>query len=242
MGCFMEKKSWKNWSKGSFFLQLIIILFVVTSVPTILAITLNINKMRKLSEEAITGSAMTRLQANQILCDTLLSEYIYEALDFILDKEYDVLREVPTYKELNSEYTNVRLVMKMNENMQNFVERNAPVHSVFFYVEGADYVVSTMEGLIRLEEFKDRGWLEEITKKKRRVSGAWYPRQMMSGDADNPREMLSYVYSSNILYTTSKVTIVINVYEEEILKLLFERPYMGRYLCLDHLCYMVKRQ
>jgi len=207
--------------RRSIVLQLILILFIVSSVPAIFAITVNSIYMRKITEEAISKSVMDKLQANQEFCDERLSLYFYEALDFILGRQYVNLNGITSYQELISDYDSVRLALSMNENMKNFVDRNSMVHSVFFYIEDSDYVVATNGGIVKLTDFEDFEWLQDIADRKKSASGTWYARQAtLRSEANDTVAMLSYVYCSNSLYTSSKVTVAINVFEDEIMQLI----------------------
>lgn len=205
--------------KSSIVIPLILILFLLTAVPAIIAISLNSHTMQKNSETAISESVLAKLQANQQYCDQLLSQYVYEALDFILDREYVELNTVTSYEELNSEYEKVRLALQMNDRMKNFVERSTLIYSAFFFLDASDYLVSTDAGLVRQENYGDISWVQDAIAGKKSPTGIWIAHKMK--EQDEEKEILSYIYRSSNLYTSSKVTIVINIDEAKLSDLIF---------------------
>lgn len=208
----------------SIILPLILILFMATAIPSVLVLALNNHSMRKSSEQAIADSAQDALAANQKFCDELFSQYIYAAMDFILDRQYVKLNDILTYQELNSDYENVMLALEMNESMKNIVDRNRMIHSIFFYIDDSDYVVATNGGIQKLENYEDMNWLLDILERENMLGGVWYPRELATDSGiQKTSNLLSYVYRSNSLSTSSRVTIVINVYEEDMSKLVFSR-------------------
>lgn len=210
----------------SVIIPMILILFVLTAVPAIIAITVNGSSMRKSSERAVSESMLAKLQANQEFCDELLMQYINEALDFILEKQYIGLNEIISYRELNSDYDNVRLAQDMNTNLKNFVDRNELVHSAFFYIDNADYLVSTDRGIVRLAEYEDIDWMRKIAGQKKTPSGVWVARRMITASG-NEKEVLSYFYRSNSLYTASKISVVINVDEEKLSRMIYSEDFLS---------------
>ena len=210
----------------SVIIPLMAILFVMTAVPAIVAIFINGNSMRQNSEKAVSESVFAKLQANQEYCDELLLQCINEALDFILEKQYVELSSVISYTELNSDYETVRLAQGMNTRLRNFADRSSIVHSAFFYIDNADYLVSTDQGIVKLENYEGIDWLHEIIRQRKTPSGIWLSRTMMT-DSGEGKEVLSYVYRSNSLYTASKVSIVINVDEEKLSRMICSEEFFS---------------
>lgn len=201
----------------SIILPLILIMFMATAIPSVVVITLNNYSVRESSEQAIAESAQDALAANQKYCDELFTQYIYTAMDFILDRHYARLDNILTYRELTSNYENVMQALDMSESLQYFVDRNRMIHSSFFYIDGADYVVATNGGIVTLDTYEDIDWLQEILEQESMPGGYWYTRSL------GKENLLSYVYRSNSLYTASRVTVVINVYEEDMSKLVYDQ-------------------
>jgi len=209
--------------KISIFIQLVLIIFVISAIPAISVIYINSVNMRKDSEEAIAESALNKLQANKELGDEMLTNIIYNALDLILAKQYANLNGVTTYGGLNSDYEYVNTAVKMKNQLTDLAERNKLVYSIFFYMDNTDYVISTNSGLAVLDNYESLDWLEDAIPKIRGAEGIWYPRRLTitANGQETTLDVVSYLYRSNSLYTSVKGTIVINVYEEELSNLIY---------------------
>ena len=211
--------------KISFFMQLVLIMFVISAVPAISVIYANSVKLRKVTEDMIAESALNKIRANKELGDEILTNIIYNALDLILAKRYYELNGILSYEVLNSDYNYVSAALRMNSSLSGLADRNQLVHSIFYYMDDADYIISTDAGFVRLENYESLEWMEAAILKIRGTEGIWYPRII---PADNmSREdtnIVSYVYRSSSLYTSAKVTIVINVYEKELSSLICSGP------------------
>lgn len=207
----------------SIFIQLVLIIFVVSAIPAISVIYVNNVNMRKTSEGAIAESALNKLRANQELCDEMISNIVYNALDWVLVKQYANLNGITTYRALNSDYKYVDTAIKMKSNLSYLADRNKLVHSAFYYMDDADYVISTNGGLVKLDAYDSLDWLGDAVSKIRGVEGTWFPRSMItrkSGQEDTTN-IISYLYRSNSLYTSIRGSIVINVYEDELSNLIY---------------------
>ena len=207
----------------SVFIQLVLIIFVASAIPAISVIYVNNVSMRKNSEEVIAQSALNKLQANKELCDEMITNIVYNALDWILAKQYVNLNGITTYKELNSDYKYVDAAIKTKNNLETLVERNKLVHSVFYYMDDADYVISTNAGLVTLDQYESLDWLDDATPKIGGATGIWYPRNLVitRNGKEETHDVVSYLYRSNSLYTSVRGTIVINVYEKELSNLIY---------------------
>jgi len=207
----------------SIFIQLVLIIFVVSAIPAISVIYVNNVNMRKTSEEVIAESALNKLRANQELCDEMINNIVYNALDWVLVKQYANLDGITTYKALNSDYKYVDTAIKMKSNLSYLADRNKLVHSAFYYMDDADYVISTNGGLVKLNEYDNLAWLNDAVSKMRGVEGTWCPRSMITSKSGQKAttNIVSYLYRSNSLYTSIRGSIVINVYEDELSNMIY---------------------
>jgi len=198
-------------------------MFVVTAIPSITVIYYNSVTTQKNTEQAIADSAQNKLKANQALGDEMMTNIIYNALDLILAKQYTELDGITSYKKLNSDYKYVNVAIKMKGKLEDLSDRNKLVHSIFYYMDGADYVISTNGGFVKLNQYEDLTWLQDAIPKFRGGEGIWYPRNLTttSNGQDMSVNVVTYLYRSNSLYTSAKGTIAINVYEHELSDLIY---------------------
>lgn len=204
----------------SIFIQLVLIMFIISAIPAISVIYINSNSMRENSEEAIAEAALNKIQANRALGDEMLTNIVYDALDLILAKQYYELNGITSYDELNSDYKYVNAALKMKSSLTDLSERNELIHSVFYYMDDADYVISANQGLVRAEYYDSLEWLADAVPNIRGAEGIWYPRRL-EAEKGADIELVSYLYRSSSLYTSARVTIVINVYEQKLSNLIY---------------------
>ena len=206
----------------SIFIQLVLIMFMISAIPAVAVIYINSVSMRKNTEEAVAESALNKIRANAQLSDQMLTYIIYDALDLVLAKQYYDLNGVTTYDMLNSQFDYVNAAMKIQSSLSDLSNRNEMVHSILYYMENTDYGISN-EGFVRLKGSPEAQWLKEAESKVRGAEGIWYPRTLTreKNGQKTSQEVVSYLYQSSSLYTSAKVTIVVNVYEEEISNLIY---------------------
>ncbi len=207
----------------SLFLQFIVITFAISAIPAVLIIYINTQSMQNSMEQAVAESALNKIRANQELGDEMLLNIIYDGLDLILAKQYAGLNGVTSYDVLNSDYDYVKTVLSMKNSFTDLAERNKLVHSVFYYMDGADYVVATDGGFVKLDDYYDMRPIQEALEQIRGAEGIWLPRSLTTeenGKSENVH-LVSYIYRASNLYTSVKGTIVINIYEEELCNLIY---------------------
>lgn len=210
--------------KKSIFLQLVLILFLVSAIPSCLTIYKNSRDMEALFQEQIVQSAVDKLKANKDLSDEMITSIVNNVLDLVLARQYSDLSGVLSYEELNSVYDYVKAAIRMQSSLTKIADRNKLVASIFYYMEGADYVISTDNGTVRLEDYEELKWLGNAEELIRGAEGIWYPRvtdpnPVYAGRV--PIHVLSFVYRLNSLYTSTKGIIVVNIYESELNGLIF---------------------
>ena len=208
--------------KISIFIQLVFVMFMLSAIPAISVISVNSASMRKNAEEVIAETALNKIRANKELSDEMMTNIIYDALDLILAKQYDELNRVTDYETLNSDFQYVNAALKIKNGLSDLSNRNKMVHSIFYYMDHSDYLISS-NGFIKLEGNDTMDWLDEAVAQIHGAEGTWYPRRLteVKNGEEKTTELVSYLYRSSSLYTSAKVTIVFNVYEEEISKMIY---------------------
>lgn len=212
--------------KKSVFFQIALILFLISVVPVCVLTYYNGRMMQRNSENVIAEQLMEKLEANGRLSDTMLSNIMYLSLDIVLVKQYAPLSTVKTYEALNSDYESVRASMKVYQELKNLVDRNALVRSAFYYSEDADYVVASEGTVVRKQDYGDLDWLRKAIKSMKGAQGVWYPRIIETKGYDgssNKTNVISYIYRISSLFTSAKGVIVVDVYEEELGRLVTAR-------------------
>lgn len=201
----------------SVFTQIVMILFLVTSLPVSLITYYNGMNLQQESERTVAGQIQEKLKANSRLSDAVLSNILYLSLDFVLLKKYESLSGVKTYAELNSSADNVVSAMSLFRDFENLVSRNEVIHSVFYFVDDTDYVISSDGCVVRKQEFGDLSWLDEVNAGVSRAQGIWITRKIKDPyDPERGVDVLSYVYRISSIFAPSNGVIVIDVYEDRL--------------------------
>ncbi|PXV90268.1 AraC family transcriptional regulator [Lachnotalea glycerini] len=213
--------------KVPFLFELIVLLVLLLVIPTSIVTYYSSKSMLKYSEEEIAESAMARLESNSDLIELVLNNTVRNVLQIVKGSTFNTLRDANTYTILNHDYDNISKAFVIVDALNEIVNNNTAVHSAFFYLDDADYLVSTDKGIVRLDSYESIDWLTKAQEQMSGPSGLWYPRILTSQsvkDTENgdmqEMEVISYVYRLSKLVTATKGTIVINVSEDEICKYL----------------------
>lgn len=192
-------------------LQLVLILFCIMAIPTALLTWYSGTQILRNSESAIAESSLAGLNANRKLNENALNNLATDAVRLAATNIFDRIRNFESFAELNADYNNVSKAMAVLRELVNLNHRVDGVYSSYFYLEGADYVVSTDKGLTSLKRYEPIDWMEDALVGRRGISGVWYPRKLNSGI-----NILSYVLPLNRLSTTTRGMIVVNIRERQI--------------------------
>ncbi|RRJ65190.1 helix-turn-helix domain-containing protein [Paenibacillus oralis] len=192
-------------------LQLGLILFCVMTVPATILTWYSGTQIMGNSEDAIAESSLAGLNANRKLNENALNNLAQDTVRLAATNIFDRIRGFETFAELNENYNNVSGALSVLKELVNLNHRVNGVYSSYFYLDGADYVVSTDKGITALDRYEPIGWMEEALAGRRGISGVWYPRRMATGET-----VVSYVLPLNRLSTTTRGTIVVNLREKQI--------------------------
>ncbi|QNK60292.1 AraC family transcriptional regulator [Paenibacillus sp. PAMC21692] len=192
-------------------LQLIVILFCIMAVPTAILTWYSGEQILRNSEQAIAESTLEGLDASRKLNENALNNLAQNTVRLTATHIFDRIRPYETFEELNSSFDTVTNARAVLQQLLNLNRNGEGVHSSFFHLGDADYVVSTDKGIKMLESFESIDWLEDALEGQRGISGVWYPRKLDSGEY-----VISYVLPLNRLSTTTRGTIVVNMKENQI--------------------------
>ncbi|MBD2846339.1 AraC family transcriptional regulator [Paenibacillus sp. IB182496] len=192
-------------------LQLVLVLFGIMAVPTAILTWYSGEQMLGNSERAIADSAMAGLNASRRLNETALSHLAQNAVRLASTQVFDQIRRYETFAELNAKYSNMSSALSVLGELLNLNHRVDGVYASYFYLEGADYVISTDKGITTLERYADIGWMDEALEGRRGISGVWHARRLESGIP-----VVSYLFPLSRLSTTTRGVIVVNLRERQV--------------------------
>lgn len=192
-------------------LQLAVILFCVMAVPAIILTLFSGTQILRYSEKAIAESSLAGLDANRRLNENALNNLAQDTVRLTASRVFDRIRPFENYRELQEDYNHVSQALTVLRELVNLNNRVNGVYSSFFYLSGADYVISTDKGITTTDRYEPIGWMEKVLEGRRGISGVWVPRRLSSGET-----VISYVLPLNRLSTTTRGTIVVNLRESQI--------------------------
>ncbi len=206
-------------------LQLFMILFLVLVIPMSIISYYSNTSMMRYSEQEIADSAMTKLDSNITLNEFALKNVIVDVLQMVKENKFNTIKNITSYTELNSGYEKINSAINIFYSMNEMLSNDSTVYSIYFYLDNADYVISTNKGIVRLEYFESMDWLEAAMNEISGAGGVWYPRILNKATVTEIEKgtkysesihVISYVYRLNRLTTSTKGTIVVNVNESKV--------------------------
>lgn len=203
--------------KTPMLLQLALILFCVMAIPTAILTWYSGAQLLQNSEEAIGESILAGLNANRKLNESALANLAQDTARSAATNVFDRIRNFETFEELNSNYNNVSSALTVMKELMNLNRRVDGTESSYFYLNDSDYVISTDNGITKLERYESISWTTEALEGRRGISGVWVPRKLDSGV-----NVVSYVYPLNRLSSTTHGLIIVNISESQIGKYLHE--------------------
>lgn len=214
-----------NMKKIPVQIQLFMILFLVLVIPMSIISYYSSASMMHYSEEEIADSAMTKLDSNIALNEFALKNVIVDVLQMVKENKFNTIKSITSYTELNSDYETISCAINIINSMDEMLSNDSTVYSIYFYLDNADYVLSTNKGIVRLKYFESMEWLEAAMNEIRGAGGVWYPRVLNKATVTEIEKgikypesihVISYVYRLNRLTTSTKGTIVVNVNESKV--------------------------
>ncbi|MBD3921774.1 helix-turn-helix domain-containing protein [Paenibacillus sp. PR3] len=196
-------------------LQLALILFCVMAIPLVIVTWFSGAQIVRNSEEAIAESSLAGLNASQMLNENALNNIAQNTVRFASAGTFDRIRSIESYVKLNAEYQNVRNANTILNELVTLNQSIDGIYSSFFYLNDADYVVSSDKGIIKLANYESIDWMGQALQERIGIQGVWYPRMNGAGI-----HIISFIFPLNSLSTATQGTIVINLKESQVEKYL----------------------
>ncbi len=206
-------------------LQLFMILFLVLVIPMSIISYYSSTSMMRYSEQEIADSALTKLDSDIALNEYALNNVIADVLKLVKENKFNAIKNITSYSQLNADYETINSAIKIWDSMNEMLSNDNTIYSINFYLDDADYIISTNKGIVRLRYFESMDWMESAMKEISGAGGVWYPRLLNKATVAEIEKdtgysesihVISYVYRLNRLTTSTKGTIVVNVNESKV--------------------------
>jgi len=144
--------------KTPMMLQLALILFCIMAIPTAILTWYSGAQILRNSEAAIGESTLAGMNANRILNENAMATLAQDTARSAATNIFDRIRNFETYDELNSNYNNVSSALSVLKELMNLNRLVDGVESSYFYLNDSDYVISTDNGITKLERYESISW------------------------------------------------------------------------------------
>ncbi|MCT1401353.1 helix-turn-helix domain-containing protein [Paenibacillus sp. p3-SID867] len=192
-------------------MQLALILFCIMAIPMAILTWYSSSQILQNSEHAFAETSLAELNANRELNENALNNLSQNTVRLGGTDIFDRIRPYKSLAELKTNYMNVSKAMAVLKELLNLNQSVDGVYSSFFYLDDANYVISTDRGITSLDRYESIDWLNEALMEQKGIRGVWYPRKLDSGV-----NVLSFALPLNRLSTATRGTIVVNLKESQI--------------------------
>jgi AraC-like DNA-binding protein len=201
--------------------ELFISILLVLIVPLMLTTYLNSEKMVEYSENEIAQSAEVNLKSvrkiNEMMTDSIKKEIINLSTD-------NKIKELENLKSYDLEKSNVDSILKFNRVdslIKGLAYPDSRIHSIYLYMQDADYIITSNTSTVRLDSFNDKDWMQAYTNNmKTGQQDVWMTRRIYNEKGSMVREsesnysnVITYLYTLTPITTNVKGVIVVNIYE-----------------------------
>ena len=223
-----------------YYAKILVALLLSVLIPCITVFTatnfITLDQYRK----SVSVSQLDRLRAidstNQLILDNLEEG----ALRFSLDPAIQSLAGLTTLPALDPD----RYLSGMTRAMDmlgNFVSTNKLFDSVYLYIDGSDYLISSRDSVVTLERAADLGWMDKYKElaENRRANRMMPAHAVTTGYAASGgftsygRRCLTYVYPITLYISNFHGALVFNIFEERLLEMYTERTSSGSIAMFD---------
>ncbi|WP_237086946.1 cache domain-containing protein [Paenibacillus ihbetae] len=192
-------------------MQLAFILFFIMAIPMAILTWYSSSHILQNSEHAFAETSLAELNANREHNENALNNLSQNTVRLGGTDIFDRIRPFKSLADLKTKYVNVSKAMAVLKELLNLNQSVDGVYSSFFYLDDANYVISTDKGITSLDKYESIDWLNEALLEQKGIRGVWYPRKLDSGV-----NVLSFALPLNRLSTATRGTIVVNLKESQI--------------------------
>jgi AraC-like DNA-binding protein len=205
-----------------FVIQLSLIMFLIMGVPCIVLMLYSNHTIMRYSDEEIAGAALSNIEANRRLNESIMNRVRASVLRFVENQDYVEYRGLQKYASIQGNIENGLKVRNIQNELLAIVKNDEAIQSIFLIFDDADYVISTDRGVVELIDYFSLTWMRTVPSQRRGMGGVWEARELpsatlraisVSNDTERYVPVLSYLYFLNRLTTAVGGTIVVNIPE-----------------------------
>ena|GEM_PF-5750582 len=210
-----------------YFIKILATLLACVLLPCITVVFATTQAFSGLYEDSINNSQLNRLRSvsntNSINIYHMSNNAHRIAVSSLIQK----LGRYPTLDAVMTSDSYPTIITETMTSLQQLINNNELIESVYLYVNDSDYIVSSRNGVVKYENFRDLSWMEKYlelredrTANRMMSAHVVYASYGLSRGFDNyGRLCVSYIYPITLFTSVFDGAIVFNMYEDKLLDL-----------------------
>lgn len=207
--------------KRSLFFKFFAGLTLLIAVPMIIITTILSYEVMRYSESEISKSYIGKLKTAGSITEVLAQDLYMDALRLSMDGNMDAISDIYSMDRLFSDSEEVMKVYSLYRTITHLASANEILQSVYLYPDGADFLLTSTQGIVAMDRFIDKSWLADYNKFKGYLTSNFYIHNRAIRNADSDEQgyeckVITLFYSFTPYTTGLKGTLIFNVYENRL--------------------------
>jgi AraC-like DNA-binding protein len=209
--------------KKSLFFKFFTALTLLVTVPMIIITVILSYDVMRYSESEISKSYIGKLKVANNFSEMIAQRIYIQALKLTMDGNLNHISDISADK-INNDPEAKMSAYYLQESIMNLINTNDILHSVYLLGENSDYLITSNQGGAKLNEFTDKGWIDDYHKfKEYKSEPVWMPTRVIDYSEDGTddeqqdwNKVITFFYSFTPYTTAAKGTLIFNVHEKEL--------------------------
>lgn len=214
--------------RKSLFFKFFTALTLLVTVPMIIITIIMSYGVMRYSESEIGKSFIGKLKVANNFSEMIAQSIYIQALKVTMDGNLNHISGISAYDSIISDPEAMMSAYYLQESIINLNNTNDILHSVYLLAEDCDYLITSNRGVARLNEFTDKGWIDDYYKfKSYKSEPAWMSTRTVNYSEDGSddeqqdwNKVITFFYTFTPYTTIAKGTLVFNVHEKELRRLI----------------------
>ena len=208
------------------FFKLFFLLILFITVPVIVIASVISYQMTKYSVDVISKSAISKLKASDKLTELTAESLAQRALEMSKGVPVYDLKGLIKYSEVFSNPDEIMKLYDVQNQIIDLASSSSSLHSVYLYIDGSDFILTSNQGAQDINKFADTGWIATYEILKNTHTGSnWMSTRTVryskesNGELGPWNKVVTFFYTFTPYTTTVRGVLVFNIYEPSVRKL-----------------------
>jgi AraC-like DNA-binding protein len=186
-------------------------------VPLMIAGFIFYYNLMKFSEDEISKTSIVNLQTVKRLNDQLIDSITKQTIRLSLDILLQDIFGVRYYYQITGDPQRMIKFMQVTQLLNETININYRIKSIYVYVDNADYVITSSQGVIKKDELTDQNWIADYNRYKDKIGTTWLnSRPLDQEDKSITNNVITCILPLRSLMIDYEGAIVVNIYEYEL--------------------------